>query len=163
LADRLCVEISLSGKVLDVEQIDDRRTIHLPDGIARAARDGNLIALRAKLDAGGDPDIRSQGYTPLHLAVIYGNADAALELIDRGADVHALDPSGHDALLLAATSNGISDSDAARVARTLLQRGVDVHRPRGDPLLGEYTPLFMADLRKKVMLIDVLKHFGRSV
>jgi uncharacterized protein len=170
LAERLGVEIDLApfgqDKNLRVEQLDDGKKPGKPGtGLAKAAREGDMAALRKHLDAGADLEARLQGYTPLHLAVLYGKAEAALELIARGADVNARDPRGEDSLMLAALSNSIADADAALVARALLERGVSVHGPKGpeaNPKYGEHTPLYMAENRKKTMLAAALKEFGAS-
>lgn len=147
-----------------VEQVDDGAPHGPPKtALATAARTGDVAAVRRHLDAGADAEARLQGYTALHLAVLYGHADAALELIGRGADVEARDPQGREPLTLAASSGMIADADAARVARALLGRGAAVHGaegPAADPGRGAYTPLFLAGLRNKAELAAVLKEFG---
>ena len=109
---------------------------------------------------------RVQGYTPLHFAVLHEFAAVALELVRRGADVRARDPTGEDPLMLTALSNRISDTDAARVARALLARGADVHGTHGKdaiPRVGQYTPLYVAENRNKEMLAVVLREFGAAL
>jgi hypothetical protein len=170
LAESLGVTIDLSplGQDADllVEQIDDGRKVRKPNtALAEAAREGDMDSLRKHLDAGADVEARLQGYTPLHLAVVYGRAEAALELIARGAEMNVRDPDGEDPLMLTALSNSISDADAARIARVLLERGASVYGPRGpeaNPRYGEYTPLYMAKNRKKTKLAAVLKEFGAT-
>jgi hypothetical protein len=170
LAERLGVEIDLSPLDADddfrVEQIDDgKKPRKTKTALAKAAREGDMASLRKVLDAGADLEARLQQYTPLHLAVLNGRAEAALELIARGADVNARDPDDQDPLMLAALSNTITDADAATIARALLERGAGVYGPRGpkaNPALGEYTPLYMAKNRKKSKLAAVLKEFGAT-
>ena len=163
LAERLEVTIDLApmegDAELQMEQIDDGgKPSKSKTALAKAARDGDLPSVRKLLDAGADPEIRLQGFTALNLAVLYGNADAALELIGRGADIHAKDPAGADPLMTTASTNGLGDADAARIARALLERGADPHAPRGRG--GGNTPLSMAKNRKKAALAKVLREFG---
>ena len=170
LADRHAVEINLAPPNqktdMQVEQIDDGLKPTKPKtGLAKAARDGDLTALRKHLDAGADLEARLQGSTPLHWAVYEGQVEAALELIGRGADIHARDPQGDVPLFLAALSNAINDADAARVALALLNGGASAYGtwgPAARPLHGEYTPLYMAKNRKKTKLAAVLKKFGAT-
>ena len=165
LSEALDVTVDLSPP----EQSDDLRVEQIDDGkkkskssiaLAKAARDGDTATLRKLLDAGADMEARLQRSTPLHWAVLNGHAEAALELIGRGADLRALDELQSDPLMLCAMSNGISDAVAAQVARALLERGVDVHARRGDPDVSQYTPLYMAKSRKKRQLEKVLREFG---
>lgn len=168
LAERLGVVINLSplaqNRDLRVEQVDDGKEWRKPKtGLAKAAREGDMTALRRHLDSGADTEYRLQGYTALHLAILYGHADTALELIERGADINARDPNDEDPLMLAALSNSITDADAALIARALLERGLAVYGPRGpeaNPVYGEYTPMYMAKNRKKTKLAAVLQEFG---
>jgi hypothetical protein len=168
LAFRLGITVNLCpddpGRGVRAEQVDDGREVRPPQtALAKVAREGDLASLRGHLDAGADPEARIQGYTPLHLAILYGHAEAALELIARGSDVSALDPQGQDALMLTATSNKLGDADAARVARVLLERGASVHGLQGaDPARGDYTPLFVAENRRKTGLAAVLREFGAT-
>jgi hypothetical protein len=67
--------------------------------------------------------------------------------------------------MLIASSSWNTGADAARVARVLLERGASVHGPKGpdaDPEQGDYTPLFLANLRKKTELAAVLQEFGAT-
>jgi hypothetical protein len=165
LGDRLGVRVDLAP----CGQEGDIRTEQVKGGgkrpksataLAKAAREGDLETVRTLLNAGGDIEACQRGFRLLHLAVLGGHAEVALELIARGADIHALDMLQGDALMNCALSNQISDADAARVARALLERGADVHKQRGEPGLGQYTPLYMAKNRKKHKLAAVLREFG---
>lgn len=164
LAERLKVTIDLAPEGdpdLRVESIDDgRKPSQSKTALAKAARDGDLPAVRKLLDAGADPETRLQGFTALNLAVLYGSIDAALELIARGADIGAENPAGDDPLMGTALTNALGDADAARIARALLERGADPHSPRGKG--GGNTPLFMAKNRKKTALAKVLREYGAT-
>jgi uncharacterized protein len=139
-----------------VEQIEDGNTFPAPrTGLAKAARNGDLSGLQQQLDEGKDIEFRLQGYTPLHLAVLYAKPETAMELIKRGADVNAQDPQGSTPLMLAATSNKLKDPEAATLARALLERGADVNGT-------EFTPLSMAKNRNKKELAAVLQEFGAA-
>jgi SAM-dependent methyltransferase len=170
LARRLNVTIDLSPigqeRELVVEQIDDGKPVQRSaTAVVKAAREGDLPKMMKLLDEGADMETRIQGCTALHLAVLGGHAEVSLELIRRGADLKARDGMGEDPLMLAALSNRITDADAARIAEALLERGADVHGPRGcdaNPLHGEYTPLHMAKSRKKSKLAAVLQRFGAT-
>ena len=163
LAERLKISIDLApdGDIdLRVEQIDDGGKLNKSKtALAKAARDGDMTTVRKLLDAGADLETRLQGFTALNFAVLYGNADAALELIARGADIGAEDPVGADPLMTTALSNSLGDADAARIARALLERGADPHRPRGKQA---YTPLYMAKHRKKTVLAKLLREHGAT-
>jgi hypothetical protein len=168
LMDRFGLTINLcpdnQAADLRVEQIDDGKKVSKgKTALAKAARDGDLEAVRALLDKGADLKARLQGYTALSLAVLYGHAQIALELIARGADTRAKDPEGCDPLMSCALSNSLRDRDAARVARVLLGRGVAAHGMRGNPSSClEETPLRMAEDRKKTSLVKVLREFGAA-
>lgn len=162
LEDRLNVCIDLASNRendVRVEQIDDGYVVpRLHHELAKAAREGDLQTLIHLLGEGADTEVRVQGYTPLHLAVLGGHANVVLELIRRSADVRARDAKGADALMLTALSNRIVDADAARIAEALLGRGVDAKGPRDG-----YTPLFMAENRKKTKLVAVLRQAGAEL
>jgi hypothetical protein len=138
---------------VEVEQCDDGTEIQLPSRIAIDARDGNLSDLREALTAKVE-DIEStyQGYTGLHLAILYGNVDAGLLLIAHGADVNRLDPSGNSPLDLCALSNALSDEVSARLARALLSKGADPRRlgPTG------HSPRGLAEMRGKTSMAEAV-------
>jgi ankyrin repeat protein len=92
--------------------------------------------------------------------VIYGHVEVALELIERGADVRARDPQKFDALMNAAASNSMKDAGAAKVAAAMLERGVSPKTRRGD--YAKYTPLEIANNRRKKKLADILRKYGAT-
>jgi ankyrin repeat protein len=83
-------------------------------------------------------NVNSQNFTdsatPLHLASERGNLKVACMLIERGADVSALDKYGHTPLHLA------SKAGKLEVARMLIERGADVSAQDK----GGQTPLHLA-------------------
>jgi ankyrin repeat protein len=75
----------------------------LPDGLHRAAADGDLAAIERLRDAGTDPNGRDvDGRTALHIAALAGQREAAMALVRRGTDPRAYDDQHIDALTLAA-------------------------------------------------------------
>ncbi len=141
-----------------VTQIDDGKATSKPKyDLYHAARNGELDKVRRLLDAGDDIEGAYEGSTPLNTAVLAGHRSVALVLIERGANIQAVDKRGSDILMATALSNRISDEDAAVIARAILERGV---LPNGKR--GSYTPLFMARNRKKTHLEAVLLEFGAT-
>jgi len=123
--------------------------------ISAAVRRGELEQVRMLLDQGADIEEESQGSSPLYGAVISGHRGVALELIRRGADVAAVNTYDCDPLMATASSNKLSDEDAAAIAEELLERGVPANGERDG-----YTPLSMALHREKTKLANVLKKHG---
>ena len=77
----------------------------------RAARDGNIEAVRQHLASGADVNAkRGDGFTPLHLAAHKGHKEIAELLIAEGADVNAQRDNGDTpldwAILLEHTETG---------------------------------------------------------
>ena len=74
------------------------------------------------------------GNTPLKVAAIWGDIDAACLLIDAGADVNAKNGDGYTALHWAA------ESDDRGMARLLIERGASLRQKNDEGL----TPLDLA-------------------
>ena len=159
LADLHGVSITFAAEcprsVAKVERIESDIWISKPL-VASAARTGRLVDLQQLVEAGVDIEKRSQGYTPLHLAVLHGHGPCALELISHGADLRALDPLGQDSLLIAAVSRKIADQEATLIALALLNRGVPVEGYSSLAQLGR-TPLVYARKRGKDRLAALLE------
>jgi uncharacterized protein len=87
----------------------------------RAAREGDLAALRAQLDRGQDPNARdAAGRTPLLEAVAAGRPDAVRMLLEAGADVAGRTPGGRTPLIEAA------EQGHSQVAEVLIEAGADL-------------------------------------
>lgn len=86
-----------------------------------AAGEGNLAELEANKHAGADLDGPSADFqvTPLTIAVVADQADAALWLLDNGANVNGLNGDGSTAL------NAAAFLGRAEVAKLLIDGGVD--------------------------------------
>jgi ankyrin repeat protein len=75
----------------------------VPEGLHRAAAEGDVAAIERLRDAGADPNGRDvDGRTALHIAALAGQHEAALTLVRRGTDPRAYDEQHIDALTLAA-------------------------------------------------------------
>ena len=86
-----------------------------------AAAFGSVEALQTLLDAGADVKASSAfGLTALHLAA--GDIRKVRLLVDHGADIHAKSQMGRTPLLVAAYSNGASES-----VKFLLGKGADMN------------------------------------
>jgi uncharacterized protein len=95
----------------------------------KAARTGEVTALRASLRDGMKPDVRDQeGRTPLMEAVKAGQVEAAQVLLEAGANPNAASISGRTPLIEVAESGSL---DAARL---LIDAGADLNTSQ--PRLG---------------------------
>src|SRR5262249_50327356 len=112
-------------KPISVEKVVDGVVVPLPSRIARAARDGDLQALNSAIAAGDDIDGELQGYSGLHLSILYGNRKEALRLIENGANANLCDKNGNTPLHLCALSNALDDEDSAAISTALLKQGAD--------------------------------------
>ena len=86
-----------------------------------AARHGQVETLRALLRSGASPNLATghNGWPPLVHAIHTGQNEAAIELLESGADVQG--PGGRRGLLMAAGYGNAS------MVRELLARGADPH------------------------------------
>ena len=91
-----------------------------------AARQGHVTTLRALLDGGADVNARDRavnGWTPLMHAIHKEQNQAALALLDHGADPSTRAGNDATALMLAAGQGNVE------ITRALLAHGVDLHSP----------------------------------
>ncbi|KAL2868380.1 ankyrin repeat-containing domain protein [Aspergillus lucknowensis] len=75
--------------------------------------------LRMLLERGADMESRIGGFTPLHIAAIIDNCPALEVLIEKGANVHALSPSGRSALEFASLGGHVEIVEALERASKL--------------------------------------------
>ena len=123
---------------------DDKIGMSFVASIHRAARSGNLPAVRALLESGEDVNKRDpHGRTALHFAAYCDRPVTLKVLIEAGADVNEPDGNGATPLLMAAYTNNVM------IVMELIDAGADVnleHRKphETDPELEGSTPLHMA-------------------
>lgn len=139
-----------------VSQIDDGRPVPGPPVVANLAWRGSADEVRAALAAGHSVNAMRGGYTPLRFAILRGNGEVAILLIDAGADVLADTPAdgplGGSLLQDLATARDLSDEDAAHVAHALLKRGV-----RDAPDRDGRSAAQFAEIRGKTLLLATLR------
>jgi ankyrin repeat protein len=115
---------------------DDKIGMSFVASIHRAARSGNLPAVRALLESGEDVNKREpkRGQTALYYAIYFDKPVTLKVLIEAGADVNAQDSDGATPLTLAA------QEDNPMIVMELIKAGADVNLTRHDGA----TPLHMA-------------------
>ena len=136
-----------------VEATDDGRPIPDPPRIAIAARDGELWALAAAIEADkSEIDRLHQGYSALQLAILNGHSDAIPVLLSAGANPNQLDSLGSTPLELCALSNSLDDDQSRRVAQFLIDAGATPNHttPNGE------TAKSYALLRQKSRMAEIL-------
>jgi len=108
------------------EEFDDGREVPEPSAIAIAARDGKFNDLKRAYAVNPDGvNDRLQGYTGLHLAILYGRLEEARFLAEHGADPNLGDPEGKTALQICGLSNALDDEQSCLLAKSLLKAGAD--------------------------------------
>eukprot|EP00297_Palpitomonas_bilix_P001634 CAMPEP_0113883678 /NCGR_PEP_ID=MMETSP0780_2-20120614/9756_1 /TAXON_ID=652834 /ORGANISM="Palpitomonas bilix" /LENGTH=979 /DNA_ID=CAMNT_0000871055 /DNA_START=190 /DNA_END=3129 /DNA_ORIENTATION=- /assembly_acc=CAM_ASM_000599 len=121
---------------------------------------GNLLqddildrALRAlvkedRVDANG---VDEEGFSPLHIAAMYGNARATAVLLELGCDIHMETKEGCTALWFACFTNNV------KCAEVLLSKGAEIEGFREEPCL------FVAACVGSVELCKLLVSHGAKV
>ncbi len=92
------------------------------------------------------------GFTALHIASYFGQADVVALLLDHGADVNKVAMNGSD---LTALHSAVSRLHAD-VVKTLLERGANINVQ----MLGGFTPLMMAAALGAGQIIEILIKHG---
>ncbi len=126
-----------------------------PTPLFRAVLSGDAGEVNRALNAGADPNEgRFLGAPPLIIALMQHNPVAAKALIDKGADVHAIDGSGSTSLMWATAD----DNSDPMMVKELLQRGVDPNIANK----GGETALTWALRRGYTPVVEELKKHGAS-
>ncbi len=135
-----------------------------PMNISEAAQFGDVVRLRAHLDAGEDPNSSdASGTTPLMKAAESGSLPTLRLLLARGANVNQKRKDSTAALHLAAV-NGYTS-----VCALLLNRGADINavgkniRTVDSLLDGQFTPLMCAVLTAQADTVALLVKRGASL
>jgi ankyrin repeat protein len=131
------------------------------EALTTAAQQGDAARLQQLLaqDANALSAIGPGGWTPLHLAVYFGHADAAEVLLAQGADVHAWSENeSRNQPLHAATAGSPKDGIPA-LAALLISYGADVNARQH----GGWTPLHAAADDGPLTLITLLLDAGADV
>ncbi len=119
--------------------------------LLRGASDGDVNVVQLSLVAGIDPDVTSEGLTPLMLATSYGQIKTAEVLIAAGANVKLKNDNGATALHQAAGRCEMNE-----IVELLVKAGADVNAKA----LGGLTPLRMADAASCTANAETLKAAG---
>lgn len=123
--------------------------------LLRAISTGKLLATRMLLDAGADPNTQAAGRTALMFIAATQHHEVASLLINRGADLHATDNSGDQAVHIAARNRN------PETLAALLRCGADkaARSARGT---GK-TPLELAAENRSVRGVETLLEAGALV
>ena len=141
------------------EMLDAGADVNAKDGLDRtplhlAAFHGRTEIIDLLVAHGADVNARDLTATPpLHAAVIAGKQGAAVQmLLDRRADLHAVNGKGQTALHLAAATG------QPRLTKFLIERGADVHKKDFDGQL----PVYYAKRNHHPQTTAVLEHAARG-
>ena len=130
---------------------------------AVAIEKGSLREIKALVESGADPDtlIEYGPYkiTPLMKACDHGNQDIAQYLLDKGANINAVDTDGRTALHTAVLARQAELARRVEIVRMLLARGAKVNtRDR----FG-FTPVASAVAARSTQIIEVLVEAGADL
>ena len=126
-----------------------------------AARHGDPAVVEVLLAHTSEFEIReeTEGLTALAMAALHGNLDAAILLLDAGADIEAASTTGRSVLYLASLFQSYKKVGDGRLIRLLADRGADLNR-KDD---AGYTPLSYALTRPAKaygLIAETLRELG---
>ncbi len=100
-----------------------------PADIAEKRRKERMQILNLLLESGAKPDVKTaDGYTPLHTALLWGNAEVAELLVKKGAKVNAKTKDGHTPLHPAIGRDSLYPHEKRTgFVRFLLENGADIN------------------------------------
>ena len=119
--------------------------------LGRTGRLRDLIATEPALVSG----FASDGFTPLHLAAFFGQAETARVLIHAGADVNAVSRNAMKVMPLHSAAASRRDE----VSRMLVEAGAELNAAQRDG----FTPLHEAAQNGDVELVDLLLDRGARI
>ena len=124
------------------------------ENLFKAAKSGDLNALKAALDAGADVNVKdANGETSLMIASSYGNLVTVRELLARGANIEAADNRGFTSFIIAI------EWEHPDIARELLDRGANI-----DAVTTEgFTSLLLASKGGNLDLVKDLLDSGANI
>ena len=109
----VCALGALGGTPAQGQTPPGPQTVRSYQGLLAAAWQGDLPALKARIAAGSDLNVRdANGRTPLHVATFARQREAIVLLAQAGADLGALDDDRYDAVTIAAVAD---DEETLRV------------------------------------------------
>jgi hypothetical protein len=137
-----------TGADVNAKDALDRTPLHL------AAFHGRVEIIDLLIAQGADVNARDlTAMPPLHAAVIAGRQGAAVQmLLDRHADLHAINEEGQTALHLAAATG------QPQLTKFLIERGADVHRAD----FGGQLPVYYAKKNRHPQTTAVLERAARE-
>jgi ankyrin repeat protein len=130
-----------------------------PPDIVAALRSGRVDLVRRLVE--GDPRLLGRlpgGATALHVAAGAGHEDLVRFLLDRGADVNALDEG-----LMSPLHRVVHEGGSVRLAKLLLDRGAHVDGGVGPRVSDFGTPLHQAAMNGDMKLLELLIERGADV
>jgi len=149
---KLLALILVVGAIPAIAQIPDFTP---PTPLFRAVMQNDVLEVRRLLEAGADPNEETfQGFHAVFFAVMHQNLEMLRLMVEKGADIDALDRSGSTTLMWAA----FNEQGKTEIVSALLELGVD---PNIKNKVGE-TALTWAIRRGPTAVVELLKKNGAS-